>query len=264
MKHFWLVRTFGCRFSAWLLVSVMLLAIGVTHDARADVVTFAQFSQQMVSDQDFSYANNGTGASFNAVAGGIPIFLMITQGFAPGRDRMQMAHLFMTSSTTDRAIPPEPPDLFTREHITGPANTIQVVLDTPIGGKTNFLTVTFSDGLLSGRLNATEASLKTSDADSGNPFVSFTSDFIDFTNSIEHGFSLSFSSVNATDGSGNLEMADNGFFKSFLASGTGTFDTTFASPVFEPSSIVLVGFAVLALLCLACRCSILKGHLARL
>jgi hypothetical protein len=205
----------------------------------------------MVSNQDFIYSNNGTSASFNSVAQGIPIFLMIADGFAPSLGRVQAAHFFLTSTTTDATIPPVSPDDFTRQHLTNPANSIHVVLDTPFAGQTNFLTVMFSNGLLSGRLNATEASLKTSDADSGNRSrVDFTSDFIDFSNAIEHGFSLSFSSVNSADGSGNLQMEDS-FFKSFLASGTGTFDTSFASPVAEPCSLILAAFGLLGVLGLA-------------
>ena len=149
-------------------------------------------------------------------------------------------------------MPVAPPDQLAREHFTGNPNSIQILLDTAVNGKRDFLPVTFSDGLFSGRLSGTEASFKTSDTDSSTSRVSFVSDFIDFTGAIEHGLSLSFSSVNSTDGSGFLGMAANGFFRPFTASGTGTFDTTFAAaPVPEPSTLVLAGFGLLSLLGLA-------------
>ena len=240
-----------------LFAIATLLGINVTRVARADVVTFAQFNEQRVSEQDFAYANQATSATFNSVGQGIPIYLTITSGFAPSLDRLQSAHLFLLSSTTLATMPQAPPDDLARQHFIGTANGIQVLLDTPVNGKRDFLTVTFADGLLSGRLNGTEASLKTSDADSGSPSVSFVSDFIDFTSAIEHGFSLSFSSVNSTVGGGYLQMGDNGFFRSFTASGTGTFDTAFpaAAPVPEPSSLVFAGLGLLSLLGLGRRLS---------
>ena len=183
------------------------------------------------------------------MGGGIPIFLTITDGFAASLERVEPARLLLTCSTAAPTIPGMPPDQFTQQHFTGPSNMLEIILDTPVDGKSNFLTATFSDALLSGRINSTEASLRTSGAGSGNSLdVSFTSDFVDFTNATEQGLSLSFSSVTSTDGTGNLQMAENGFLKSFIASGTGTFDTNLGAPVAEPSNLVLAGFGLLVLL----------------
>src|SRR6266849_5972225 len=116
-----------------------LLGISMPDTVRADVVTFAQFSQRTVSDLDFSYTNKGSGASFDSVGQGIPIYLAITSGLAPGLDRLESAHLFLTSSTTEATMSQTGGDLLLREHFTGLANSIQIVLDTPVNGKRNFL-----------------------------------------------------------------------------------------------------------------------------
>lgn len=251
MKDHSLAHTITRHVLAWLLASLTFLASNGTRQARADVITFAQFTQQMVSDQGFGYANNATNATFSSLAGGIPILLTITQGFAPGLDRVEPARLILSSSTTAPAIPPVPPDQFTQERFTGPTNELQIILATPINGKSNFLTATFSDALFSGRLNSTAASLRASGNGGDGLPVSFTSDFIDFTDATEFGLSLSFSSLLSSDGSGDLQMGENGFLKSFTASGTGTFDTSLAAPIAEPYSLVLAAIALLGLLPLA-------------
>ena len=247
-----LAHTITRRGLAWLFASVALLASNGTREVRADVITFAQFTQQMVSNQDFGYANNGTNATFGSLAGGIPILLTITQGFAPGLERVEPARLFLSSSTTTPAVPPLSPDQFTQEHFTGHPNELQIILATPVDGKTNFMTATFTDALFSGRLNSTAASFKTSPGNGGESLqVSFTSDFLDFTDATDLGLSLSFSSLHSTDGSGDLQMGENGFLKSFAASGTGTFDTNLGAPIAEPPSLVLAMIALLGLLRLA-------------
>ena len=71
-------------FSSALLLILSFFAVGLTGPARADTVTFAQFTQRTVSDQAFVYSSNGTSASLNSISGGIPISLLIANGFASG------------------------------------------------------------------------------------------------------------------------------------------------------------------------------------
>ena len=108
-----------------------------------DTVTFAQFIHIGESPQVFAYTNNGgTSADFNTLPGGDPILLSFDPRFAPGLATPRNAHLFLTSHTTAPTIPPLPFDNLTREHFPAAANTIQIVLDTPVDGERNFLTVT--------------------------------------------------------------------------------------------------------------------------
>jgi hypothetical protein len=228
-----------------LLLILTVLTISGADPAQADTVTFAQFTQRTVSNQDFTYSNNGTSATLSSMSGGIPILLSVTNGFAPGLEGVEAAHLFLTSSTTAAAVPPAPGDDLMRQHFAGGANLLQIILDTPVNGKNDFLTVSFSDAVLSGRSSSSEASLKGSDTSGRNPAqVSFSSDFLSFSNASALGFSLAFSSVDSRDGSGALQLAEDGFFKDFTASGTGTFDISSASAVAEPATLLLAGFGL--------------------
>lgn len=195
--------------------------------------TFAQFIHIGESPQVFAYTNNdGASASLNTLPGGDAILLSFDPRFAPGLTGPLTAHLFLNSETATANIAPQGSDNLTRDHFAAADNTIQIVLDTPVDGKSNFLTVMYSD-ILSGRLGSHEASLRASDAASGVPpdTVTFTSDFINFTGTINHGFSLSFSSVDTNDDGNGLEQGDGGFFKSFTAAATGTFDTNFSGAI---------------------------------
>jgi hypothetical protein len=125
-------------------------------------VTFAQFIHLGESPQVFAYTNNGgTGADFNTLPGGDAILLSFDPRFAPSLTGPLKAHLFLTSHTSAPNIAPLAGDEFTRDHFAAGDNTIQVVLDTPVAGKTNFLTVVYSD-IMSGRLGSHEASLRAS------------------------------------------------------------------------------------------------------
>src|SRR5437870_1545856 len=191
------------------------------------VTTFAQFQQVDVFAQNFVYTNNGTSASFQTITGGDPIRLSANPGLAPALQGPQRAHLFLNASTNVPAVLGT--DNTLRELLPTPTNTLQIILDTPVGGHTNFLTVTFSD-VLSGGVNSHSGNMFASDAATAVPVdvVSYSSDFIDFTNSIEHSFALSFTSINTATGRG-LQQGPGGFYASFTASGTGTFDTNFPS-----------------------------------
>ena len=106
------------RFLTPLLLILTHLAVGLTGPARADTVTFAQFTQTTVSAQGFAYANNGASATLNSMSGGIPILLSVTGGFAPGLGEVEAAHLFLTSSTTEATMPPAPSDNLLRKVLT--------------------------------------------------------------------------------------------------------------------------------------------------
>src|SRR5262249_18050667 len=155
---------------------------------------------------------------------GNPVVVTYFESLAHGLRGPQLAHLFLDSHTEAHAVLGA--DNILRERFSTQTNTIRITLDTPFMGKTNFLTVTYTD-LLAGAAGGFSATMTASDASIPPDTVNYTSDFFNFSGSDQHSFALSFSSIQS-QGGGGLRLADDGnFLQSFTASGTGTFDTNF-------------------------------------
>jgi hypothetical protein len=239
--------------SFWL---ASLLAVTATQAVRADVMSFAQFQQVVPSERLFVYTNNGgQSATFNSEAAGVRVMLTFDESQAMhGLSGIQMAHLFLEGSTTSPAsrVPdPDNPGRFLLNEVFPTAtNMIRIVLDNPVMGFTNFLTVRYSD-VFSGNEGATSGGLR---ASAPGDTVVFTSDFFNFNGSQNNDFSLSFSSIiNDLDPLLGLQQGTGNFLQSFTASGSGTFAADFGGEVPEPSTILLAGCGVLGLLGAAYR-----------
>jgi hypothetical protein len=224
---------------AWFAAIVGLLFLSTTS-SRADVMTFAQFNQINVGDQNFVYTNNTTSADFSTIAGGNPISLGIADWVRPtGLASTQNAHLFLSASTS-AAVMVSGTTL--SQAFPVPTNTIQIVLDTPFQGHTNFLTVTFT-GRLTGETGTHSGNLQGSDASTPPDIVTYSSDVIDVSKFIEHSFALSFSSILTGSGQG-LTVGSGGLYDSFTTSGSGTFD---AAVIPEPSALAMASIATVGL-----------------
>jgi hypothetical protein len=231
-------RLLGRGGPAWFAAILGLLLVSATS-SRADVMTFAQFTQINVGDQNFVYSNNTSSADFSTIALGNPISLGIADWVRPtGLASSQDAHLFLSASTASAV---KVSGTALSQAFPSATNMIRILLDTPFKGHSNFLTVTFSsraDGL-AGEQGTHSATFRASDASSPPDTVTYTSDVIDVSPFIEHSFALSFSSI-----SGNgLQVGPGGFYDSFTASGSGTFD---AAVIPEPPSLLLAGMATFA------------------
>jgi SdrD B-like domain/Domain of unknown function (DUF4214) len=187
--------------------------------------TFLQFVQTNPGAENFTYTQNGASAAFSTIPGGDPVLVNFDTSIVQGLSAPQFGHLFLTSTTTSPAA--AGPNSSLVEHFPTATNTMQFVLDTPVNGHSNLLTVTYSD-VLTGPPNGQAGNLLASTLSVPPDTVTFSSDFVDFTNATERDFSLSFSSIVPGISSGT-----GGFFVPFVASGTGTFGVTFPGGVIQ-------------------------------
>ena len=208
----------------WRFATALCFLIFVSVTAsQAQTTTFGQFVQRDTAAQNFVFTNNASSASFNTVNNGNPVsFIYGGIGNLPLElQGFQNATIFVTSSTTSPAGPG------TGGNLVQPFNnvlTIEVRRDTPAavgrGTRRNLLTATVTQGgtpaNITGQSNS--ASYTASTPSSTNQIVIYTSDFLDFTQTVDRNFGISFSSV--TPG---LSFGAGGFLNSFSASGSGTF-----------------------------------------
>lgn len=179
------------------IIAVGTLLLGVTSSARADSITFGQFFQKDVSQRLFRYNNEDVGASKAAeiyttsstgsdALGWVPIFYNMSGNLLP-RDLqgLQDAHLqvdfFSNAGTTGSGV--------SRQQLFG-NGAITITRDTPalegLNGRTNLLTVSFTDGRLDASQNNGSFTFKSTDGS----VITYTSDFLDFSNAAEKDFFL--------------------------------------------------------------------------
>lgn len=205
-----------------------VLALGASAPVCADTTTFGQFVQRSPNARLFQYVNKDHGssksaelrttgtASGNAVAS-IPIFYVSSvAGLPADLTGLQFAHLTVdlvsnlgtTGSGSSRV------QMFD----TVTAGTISIIRDTAAaegaGTKTNLLTVSFTNAELDASNGSGSFTFKT------NPtsVITYTSDFLDFSNVVSKDFSFSFSGASP---SFNAGLGSSG--RSTRFSGTGTF-----------------------------------------
>ena len=209
-------------------ISSALLLAGALAPANAATTTFGQFLQRTPNARLFQYVNHDSGthksaeirttgtASGNAVAS-IPIFyIMSVPGLPVDLIGLQNAHLTVdlvsnlgtTGSGLSRV------QLFD----TVTSGTISIVRDTAAAeganSRTDFLTVSFTNAELDASNSSGSFTFKT------NPtsVITYTSDFLDFSQVVSKDFSFSFSGANPTF---SAPLGSSGRNSRF--SGTGTF-----------------------------------------
>ncbi|HTW94503.1 MAG TPA: PEP-CTERM sorting domain-containing protein [Tepidisphaeraceae bacterium] len=246
--------------AAVCLALAVAASLGVANSSRASVVTFAQFEEAIPGGQNpnlFSYTENDP-TSGAATLGAVSVPVTFTyEGIAglPGDlQGSQAATLTFSIETTyltqsqyggagaGEAMATDP---FT-------TSTLTITRDAAAaegnGSKTDLLTVSFDAGELAGILgdyNPAFESLSTVD----DTFVSYASDFLNFSNTSNGDFSVSFTSWQGSNGDGLTVDGSTGFFDSATAAGSGTFDVSNAPvTVPEPASLSLVALGALPLL----------------
>jgi hypothetical protein len=227
-----------CQFAA---VLSLLLFVSLTT-SQAQTTTFGQFLQRDTAAQNFIFTNNTTSANFNTVPAGNPIYFFY--GGIPGLPAelsgLQLATLTVTASTTAPATPGASGNLVQPMNNTF---VIQIIRDTPatVGGGTrrNLLTAVVTQGATSASITgqANSASYTASTPSSTNQTVTYTSDFLDLTQTTDRNFGISFSSVTPA-----LSFTPGGFFNSFTASGSGTFASN-PPPRYDPPTAAAVNIS---------------------
>ncbi len=234
------------------IVAASALILGFASPAfAADTVTFGQFLQKTSSARLFRYANQDSGPSKAAeiyttsstsstAHGSIPVYFVLGNDDLPlDLTGMQDAHLsvdfFSTSGTTGLG----------NDRIQGfGSGTITITRDVAaaegMGTKTNLLTVSFTNAELDASQNAGSFTFKSS----ANSSITYSSDFLDFSQVITKDFSLAFSGASPKFSAALGSSAVNTRF-----SGTGTFASdpaplTFSVPEASTWGMLVLGFGV--------------------
>lgn len=238
MPHLFSRRSFLTLLRPLVLVGA---ALATAAHARAAVTTFAQFTNNGVNN--FNYTNNGTSATFNAAS--IPVQFNYSNivGLPADLSGNQTATLTLASRTN---APVQTLGSFGLENINGSNGTTTIVNSIVItrngtaaegnGTRTVLLRIDFARADLSGTVGGNSATLG---ASSNNTTVTFSSDFLNFSQTTQRDLALSFSSVVP-----GLTINANSFFNSFTAAGTGTFSAD-PVPTVVPEAAALLPLGVL-------------------
>lgn len=234
---------------SFALAATLFLGIGTEVQAG----TFAQFHEATGQGNVFLYTNEKStlgDAIFRTTASVPVVFNYQSISLPPDLQGNQAAHLTIFTSSTTKPVVTASGFLFQGIDGSGtvPVQELRITRDTPAnegnGTRTLLLDMIFT-GTLLGKNNTTTAHLD-GDTPSGDTVI-YSSDFLAFPAG-QFAYSLTISGiVNLFNGMG-LQKDPNGYYRSFNAAGSGSFDAT-PPPQFipEPSTVVLAGIGLMTM-----------------
>jgi hypothetical protein len=232
-------------FRASVAALSLIGAVGLTRVGYAAPITFANFNE-VDSNPNFAFSNNGTNASFGTTPTDQVLFTFQATGLSGPLPAAllggQPATLTVSDSTAASAISGGGLAI---QPLNG-VMTLSFTRNTPYMGKSNLLTATVTPvsgtPSLAGATGTSTLSLNGTGTPSEN--VVFSSDFVDFSNTVSRDVGMTFTGVTpAVSICGNLLCG-------FSDNAAGTFDSDpppVAVPVTEPASGLVLGTALLGL-----------------
>lgn len=234
---------------AYLAGAALLAASAVP--AHAATQTFGQFIQKTPNARAFKYKNEDHGSSKQATISGtnIPVYFQLgANGLPEDLTGLLSAHVsvnFVSNlGTTAGSTPGSLVQLFD----TVGAGSITFTLDNAAaegnGTRTDLLTVSFTNA----ELDASQGDGSLTFKSNANSVITFSSDFLDFSNVVDKDFSFSFSGASPTFSATPGSSGRNTNF-----SGSGTFASDPAPLVIggvpEPASwaMMLGGFGLMGM-----------------
>lgn len=214
--------------------------------ATAEPITFAQFQQ--TTGTDTFRVTNGTGSTGTLSTIGTPMvnfsFLRPAMQAAGLGNNDAIFNLTGTITTPANVMVLPGPDPINQLVNSGTLSfTRTTAASVGSGSRTNLLTISFTNAILTGSVGSTSGSLLASTPDS---VLLFTSDFLNFDNTIARDFALALSSITG-GGLGRANASES--LRAFTADATGTFSSDPAplSGVPEPAALGLLGLGVVGI-----------------
>ena len=225
-----------------MLSALLFVSVGQAH--AQNTTPFASFSETG-SGELFTFTNNGPNSTFTGSS--IPVnFVFVTANGYGAVDQNIAATLTFTSTVTAPAGSGNGSDQQGSIHTVATFSAV-----TPVDGKKTLLSFTSVNGIIQGTDGTDNAvfsnSTKVGRTGYAPGMLSFSSDFLDFSNTHDRNFQIGLDPLQDTapgqidDG---LTVGDDGYLESFGAFGSGTFGSNPLplSTVPEPSP--LVGIAI--------------------
>ena len=211
------------------LITAAAVAVSlVATPCFAAAVTIGQFAQLGQPDS-FRFKNNNNGTATLTSIGTGQFDFDFWPANLPAALASQNAFFSMIATANTPAATSGP--IIEQEVASG---TIAFTRVTPFNGLTNLLTIQFTNAQLWGPGGGRGLNLIGSDA-AGT--VTYTSDFLDFTNTIGQDYSIALTGLSVP-----LQIGNGGLLKSFTADITGTLSV---QAVPEPATwaMMIIGFA---------------------